>query len=191
MNGDGGTAPAAAVRPTAPEVFLQHLTNEVNKQDVYEMIETQQHMYAFSSVFRIEDTGNIDNIDLHVEHPEKTLFLQHDVFLPWQISIFGEFFNFSCSIVKHTSRGYSIISSYSITLCMTMDFNQWVHMPWYVLCVYNYTCIYLIIGRASAFFSKKKFLWKKPFGLNNVVMISRTYLLRLSKVLATIPGYMN
>lgn len=72
MNEDGGTAPAGAVRPTASDVFLQHLTNEVNKQDVYEMIETQQHMYAFSSVFRIEATGNINNIYLHIDQPDKT-----------------------------------------------------------------------------------------------------------------------
>jgi len=36
----------ATGRPAASDVFLRHLTSEVNKEDVYKMIEVQQHMFV-------------------------------------------------------------------------------------------------------------------------------------------------
>lgn len=39
----------APSRPAASDVFLRHLTNEVNKEDVYKMIEVQQYMFVIKS----------------------------------------------------------------------------------------------------------------------------------------------
>lgn len=44
MEDEGGATPQAL----PSDIFLQSLTNEVNKSDVYKMVGAQQHMYVIN-----------------------------------------------------------------------------------------------------------------------------------------------